>query len=107
VLRASKIFKNAQFFSKGTPDSTQIIQGGIGDCWFLSALSAVATAPGLLDQLCVAVSCPFRSSIAPMLSGASVTKPWASTDSFFFEIIVGLMSLLTSAYCSEFPRSFG
>ncbi|KAF9449386.1 cysteine proteinase [Macrolepiota fuliginosa MF-IS2] len=54
VLRTTKIFKNAKFFANGTPDSTQIVQGGIGDCWFLSALSAVATAPGLLEQLCVA-----------------------------------------------------
>lgn len=54
VLRTTKIFKNVEFFANGTPDSTQIVQGGIGDCWFLSALSSVATAPGLLEQLCIA-----------------------------------------------------
>lgn len=56
VLRTTKIFKNPEFFANGMPDSTQIIQGAIGDCWFLSALSAVANAPGLLEKLCVAVS---------------------------------------------------
>ncbi|KAJ3569972.1 hypothetical protein NP233_g4705 [Leucocoprinus birnbaumii] len=54
VLRTTKIFKHPEFFADGRPDSTQIVQGGIGDCWFLSALSSVATAPGLLEQLCVA-----------------------------------------------------
>jgi hypothetical protein len=74
VLRTTKIFKNAEFFASGTPDSTQIVQGGIGDCWFLSALSSVATAPGLLDQLCVAVSICFISLNTSVLSAVSVTK---------------------------------
>lgn len=67
VLRATKVFKKAEFFANGTPDSTQIVQGSIGDCWFLSALSSVATAPGLLEQLCVAVRSYLHHRLTPPL----------------------------------------
>lgn len=30
--------------------------GRLGDCWFLSAMAAVSTKPGLIEKLCVAVS---------------------------------------------------
>jgi len=37
-------------------DPNDIIQGVLGDCWFLSALSALSTVGGLVNKLCVAVS---------------------------------------------------
>lgn len=96
VLRTTKIFKNAEFFANGTPDSTQVVQGCIGDCWFLSALSAVATAPGLLEQLCVAVSVCLLRNLYSCLGGNSVTKAWASMVSSSSAITAGLMSSSTS-----------
>lgn len=33
-----------------------IIQGNLGDCWFLSSLATVLTAPALMEKICVAVS---------------------------------------------------
>ena len=35
--------------------------GKLGDCWFLSAMAAVGTKPGLLEKLCVAVRFKFLS----------------------------------------------
>ncbi|KJA14944.1 hypothetical protein HYPSUDRAFT_412380 [Hypholoma sublateritium FD-334 SS-4] len=53
VRRVTEIFENPQFF-KGGPNSNDIIQGALGDCWFLSALSTLTTAPELLQKLCIA-----------------------------------------------------
>ena len=43
----SEISDSAQFFSDGI-ESNDVIQGGLGDCWFISALSVLATKDFLL-----------------------------------------------------------
>ncbi|KAJ7239564.1 hypothetical protein B0H12DRAFT_1237530 [Mycena haematopus] len=53
VQRVTKIFAKPSFFVDGA-DSNDIIQGRLGDCWFLSALSTMTTAPGLMEKFCVA-----------------------------------------------------
>ena len=42
-----KIFESPQFFSDGI-ESNDVIQGELGDCWFISALSVLATKDYLL-----------------------------------------------------------
>lgn len=54
VKRVSEIFENPQFFIDG-PGSSDVVQGALGNCWFLSALSALATSPGTIEKVCVAV----------------------------------------------------
>jgi hypothetical protein len=56
VQRVTQIFKQPQFFAGGTASSDDIIQGTLGDCWFLSALATISTCPGLVEKFCVAVS---------------------------------------------------
>jgi hypothetical protein len=58
VHRVTQIFDNPQFFVGGAADSNDIIQGALGDCWFLSALATVSTAPGLVEKFCVDVRFP-------------------------------------------------
>ncbi|SJL03409.1 uncharacterized protein ARMOST_06763 [Armillaria ostoyae] len=53
VLRVTQIFDNPQFFIDGA-SSNDIVQGAIGDCWFVSALAAVCTSQGLVEKFCVA-----------------------------------------------------
>ncbi|KAF8797363.1 cysteine proteinase, partial [Phlegmacium glaucopus] len=54
VHRVTQIFDNPQFFVGGAADSNDIIQGALGDWWFLSALATVSRAPGLVEKFCVA-----------------------------------------------------
>lgn len=43
----SEINRNAMFFDDGT-ESNDVVQGSLGDCWFVSALSVLATKDYLL-----------------------------------------------------------
>ena len=54
IRRVSQIFENPKFFAD-RPSSSDIKQGALGDCWFLSALATMSTSPGLIEKLCVAV----------------------------------------------------
>lgn len=45
--RVTELFDDPHFFSAdGTASSSDILQGSVGDCWFLAALSAVSSIPG-------------------------------------------------------------
>ncbi|ELU40213.1 calpain [Rhizoctonia solani AG-1 IA] len=52
VLRVTQIFEEPQFFIDGA-SSSDIAQGSLGDCWFLSAVSTVTTMEGLINRICV------------------------------------------------------
>ncbi|KAG5736063.1 Calpain-9 [Termitomyces sp. T112] len=53
VQRVTQIFQKPSFFINGA-DSNDIIQGQLGDCWFLSALATMSTYEGLVEKFCVA-----------------------------------------------------
>lgn len=53
VLRVPQIFDKPSFYIQD-PDASDIEQGFLGNCWFLSAIVAVATKPELIKKLCVA-----------------------------------------------------
>lgn len=55
VQRVTQIFDDPRFFVDGE-GANDIVEGGLGDCWFLSALAMVVTAKGLVEKFCVAVS---------------------------------------------------
>ncbi|CAE6502868.1 unnamed protein product [Rhizoctonia solani] len=52
VLRVTQIFEEPEFFIDGA-SSSDIAQGSLGDCWFLSAVSTVTTMKGLINRICV------------------------------------------------------
>ncbi|KAG7091306.1 hypothetical protein E1B28_010352 [Marasmius oreades] len=53
VQRVTDIFPNPQFFIDGA-NSNDLVQGAIGNCWFVSALATMSTAEGLIERFCVA-----------------------------------------------------
>ena len=54
VKRVTELFDHPIFFSD-RPGEHDIHQGDLGDCWLLSALSAIATYDGFIERVCVAV----------------------------------------------------
>jgi hypothetical protein len=57
VRRVSQIFDKPQLFVGGGVGVNDIVQGALGDCWFLSALATMcASKEKIIEQLCVAVS---------------------------------------------------
>ncbi|KAG8925816.1 hypothetical protein FRC00_003584, partial [Tulasnella sp. 408] len=52
VRRVTEMVKNPKFFVDDATAS-DICQGNIGDCWFLSALAVVATTTSVIDKICV------------------------------------------------------
>ncbi|KXN86223.1 Calpain-1 catalytic subunit [Leucoagaricus sp. SymC.cos] len=53
VARVSGIYVEPQFFIDGA-NSNDIVQGALGDCWFLSALSTPSASNNLIEKFCVA-----------------------------------------------------
>ncbi|KAH7099011.1 cysteine proteinase [Auriculariales sp. MPI-PUGE-AT-0066] len=53
VLRVHQIFEDPQFIVDGF-STGDVVQGGLGDCYFLSALANVSTVEGLMEKCCVA-----------------------------------------------------
>ncbi|CAE6382076.1 unnamed protein product [Rhizoctonia solani] len=52
VLRVTQIFDDPEFFIDGA-NSSDVVQGALGNCWFMSAVSTVATMEGLIERICV------------------------------------------------------
>lgn len=53
VKRVTDLFENPTFYSDGA-GFDDIIQGGLGDCWMMSAFSMLTARPGSIDKVCVA-----------------------------------------------------
>jgi hypothetical protein len=53
IARVPDIFDKPVFFDKGAT-ANDVRQGREGDCWFLSAVTAVTNMPNLIDNICVA-----------------------------------------------------
>ncbi|KAG8701825.1 hypothetical protein FRC09_005112, partial [Ceratobasidium sp. 395] len=53
VLRVTQIFDKPQFFIDGASCS-DVAQGALGNCWFMSAISVVSTMEGLVERICPA-----------------------------------------------------
>ncbi|ELU44405.1 calpain [Rhizoctonia solani AG-1 IA] len=53
VMRVSQLYEKPAFFIDGA-NCSDIMQGRLGDCWFLSALAIVSTVGELIDKICVA-----------------------------------------------------
>lgn len=54
-MRIPQIFEDPQFYIQGAK-YTDVAQGALGDCWFMSAIAAVGTKDGIIEKICVAVS---------------------------------------------------
>ncbi|KAG9018188.1 hypothetical protein FRB90_011937 [Tulasnella sp. 427] len=53
VRRVTEMAPNRQFFVDGV-SASDICQGALGDCWFLSALAVAATTRDVIQKICVA-----------------------------------------------------
>ncbi|KAG8762771.1 hypothetical protein FRC12_008856 [Ceratobasidium sp. 428] len=53
VLRVAQIFDKPQFFIDGASCS-DVAQGALANCWFMSALSVVSAMEGLIERICPA-----------------------------------------------------
>lgn len=101
VRRINEIFEDPQFFIEGA-SSSDLVQGAIGDCWFISALATAACAPGLVEKFCVAVS--FRSTRPATFFGFDFglvacfreMNKSVCMDSYFLETLHGSPSSSTS-----------
>ncbi|KAI0393899.1 hypothetical protein F5Y17DRAFT_476293 [Xylariaceae sp. FL0594] len=51
VKRVHEIFEKPTFLKD--VDGSDIKQGGLGDCWFIASLSALANVPGAVHKVCV------------------------------------------------------
>lgn len=70
VHRVTQIFDKPHFFDDDEkPGANDIIQGALGDTWFLSALATVSTVGELIKTLCVAV----RPSTSRVVSEIDLT----------------------------------
>jgi Ca2+-binding EF-hand superfamily protein len=58
IVQKNGLGKNANLFVDGSEDG-DVMQGMLGDCWFLSALSLLATTEGMVNELFVN-ECPER-----------------------------------------------
>jgi len=50
--RVSDVFEEPQFYV-GKASFDDILQGSVGDCWFLAALSALSCNPSFIERVCV------------------------------------------------------
>jgi Calpain family cysteine protease len=53
VHRVDYVFEEPRFLIDGF-SSTDVQQGGIGDCWWVAAVANVCSLPSLMDRICVA-----------------------------------------------------
>jgi hypothetical protein len=97
VLRLTQIFEQPQYVVDGA-DAVDIIQGGLGDCWLLSALATMTTSKGLIEKLCVAVSRVHHLHVVSLIYTTffSATKRLVCMDLCSSVVLLGLMLLSTS-----------
>lgn len=107
VHRVTQIFDDPKFFADGAANSNDIIQGASGDCWFLSALATVSTAPGLVEKFCVAVSSLSEVfHCTPLTFDYRETRRWEYMGSYSSETTHGLQSSSTSANLLSLSHDF-